>query len=124
MKSSSVEQPPVSSEAAEGARAEQRPRLGRGSALGKWLLPVGVILVVLCIWQAAVAIFGLKPYFIPSPTLIARTFWDNAATIGDNTVPTVLQALTGFAIGNALAVVLSIWFVHVRPARRALYPLA
>jgi NitT/TauT family transport system permease protein len=100
------------------------PRKGGRSSLVKWLLPVGVLLVILCIWQAVVAIFGLKPYFIPAPTLIARTFWDNAGTIGDNTVPTVLQAVTGFAIGNALAIVLSIWFVHVRPARRALYPLA
>lgn len=100
------------------------PRRGRSSALVKWLLPVGVLLVILCIWQAVVAIFGLKPYFIPAPTLIARTFWDNLAEIGDNTVPTVLQAVTGFAIGNALAVILSIWFVHVKLARRALYPLA
>jgi NitT/TauT family transport system permease protein len=96
----------------------------RDSAIFKWLLPLAVIVVILGIWQAVVEIFGLKPYFIPSPTDIAKTFWDNAASIGNNTVPTVLQAVTGFAIGNALAIVLSIWFVHVRSARRALYPLA
>jgi NitT/TauT family transport system permease protein len=124
VKSSSIDQ------VTPGQREVTRPPAGSpparrlGSALVRWLLPVGVILVILCIWQAVVAIFGLKPYFIPSPTLIARTFWDNIGTIGTNTVPTVLQALTGFAIGNALAIVLSIWFVHVRPARRALYPLA
>jgi NitT/TauT family transport system permease protein len=106
-------------------RTAGSPAPKRGSSqLVRWLLPVGVLLIILCLWQAVVAIFGLKPYFIPAPTLIARTFWSNAATIGDNTVPTVLQALTGFAIGNGLAIVLSIWFVHVRPARRALYPLA
>jgi NitT/TauT family transport system permease protein len=125
--SSSIDQPTASREAAgqtpgQAPGGEGRPR--RGTLLTHWLLPLGVIVVVLCIWQAVVAIFGLKPYFIPSPTLIARTFWDNAREIGDNTVPTVLQAVTGFAIGNALAVILSIWFVHVRPARRALYPLA
>jgi NitT/TauT family transport system permease protein len=121
--SSSIDRPTASREAAGPAPAGPARRR-RGSFLTRWLLPVAVILVVLCIWQAVVVIFGLKPYFIPSPTLIARTFWDNARTIGDNTVPTVLQAITGFAIGNTLAVVLSIWFVHVRPARRALYPLA
>jgi NitT/TauT family transport system permease protein len=125
--SSSIDQPTASREAAgqapgQAPGGEGRPR--RGTLLTHWLLPLGVIVVVLCIWQAVVAILGLKPYFIPSPTLIARTFWDNAREIGDNTVPTVLQAVTGFAIGNALAVILSIWFVHVRPARRALYPLA
>ncbi len=94
------------------------------SSIVKWLLPVAVFVAILCGWQAVVAILGLKPYFIPSPTRIATTFWQNARTIGDNAVPTITQAVTGFAIGNVLAIVLSIWFVHVRSARRALYPLA
>jgi NitT/TauT family transport system permease protein len=106
------------------ADAGRPARRLRDSALFKWLLPLAVIIVILGIWQAVVVIFGLKPYFIPSPSDIARTFWDNAGLIGDNTVPTVVQAATGFAIGNALAIVLSIWFVHVKSARRALYPLA
>jgi NitT/TauT family transport system permease protein len=110
--------------ATAGADAGPPARRLRDSALFKWLLPLAVIVVILGIWQAVVAIFGLKPYFIPSPSDIARTFWDNAGSIGDNTVPTVVQAATGFAIGNALAIVLSIWFVHVKSARRALYPLA
>jgi NitT/TauT family transport system permease protein len=94
------------------------------SSIVKWLLPVAVFVAILCGWQAVVVILGLKPYFIPSPTRIATTFWQNARTIGDNAVPTITQAVTGFAIGNVLAIVLSIWFVHVRSARRALYPLA
>jgi NitT/TauT family transport system permease protein len=108
----------------EVADAGRPARRLRDSALFKWLLPVAVILVIIGIWQAVVVIAGLKPYFIPSPSDIARTFWDNARLIGDNTVPTVVQAATGFAIGNSLAIVLSIWFVHVKSARRALYPLA
>jgi NitT/TauT family transport system permease protein len=123
VKSSSTDQlTPGQQETAKAAGPPARQL--RGSSLAKWLLPVGVIVVILCLWQAIVEIFGLKPYFIPAPTLIASTFWHNAGTIGDNTVPTVLQAATGFVIGNALAIVLSIWFVHVKLARRALYPLA
>jgi NitT/TauT family transport system permease protein len=123
VKSLSIDRGAAGQREAPGTAGSPPPG-GRNSPAVKWLLPLGVLLVILCLWQAVVAIFGLKPYFIPAPTLIARTFWDNAGTIGDNTVPTVLQAVTGFAIGNALAIVLSIWFVHVRPARRALYPLA
>lgn len=96
----------------------------RSKAAWRWLLPLVVILGLLGLWQAAVAVFGLKPYFIPSPTLIATTFFDNAGKIVHNSVPTIAQAMTGFAIGNGLAVGLSIWFVHVRAARRALYPIA
>lgn len=125
MKSLSIDQVPSGERrTAVEPVAAGPPRKRHGSSLGKWLLPIGVIIGILCLWQAVVVIFGLKPYFIPSPTLIARTFWDNAGTIGNNTVPTILQAVTGFVIGNVLAIVLSIWFVHVKPARRALYPLA
>jgi NitT/TauT family transport system permease protein len=125
VKSLSIDQlPPGERRTAVEAVAVRPPRKRHGSSLVRWLLPIGVIIGILCLWQAVVVISGLKPYFIPSPTLIARTFWDNAGTIGNNTVPTILQAATGFVIGNVLAIVLSIWFVHVKPARRALYPLA
>ncbi len=102
------------------------PGAGRKRARGvlHWVIPIVVIAAVIGIWQALVAILGLKPYFIPSPARIAETLVDNARTIWDNAVPTIEQAMTGFAIGNLLAVGLSIWFVHARSARRAFYPLA
>ncbi|MHB1928711.1 MAG: ABC transporter permease [Acidimicrobiales bacterium] len=96
----------------------------RTGGVGRWALPVLVVVAILCVWQLVVVAFGLKPYFIPSPSRIASTFVDQAGTILGNAVPTVAQAATGFAIGNLLAVGLSVWFVHVRTARRALYPLA
>lgn len=89
-----------------------------------WMIPIVVIAALIAIWQLVVVALDLKPYFIPSPARIAETFVDNARLIGDNAVPTIEQAMTGFAIGNLLAVALSIWFVHARSARRAFYPLA
>ena len=90
-----------------------------------WAIPLVVVLVILALWQLLVVVLGLKPYFIPSPLKVASTFKENFRYIADNCVPTVAQAATGFAIGNGLAVLMSIWFVHVRTAaRRALYPLA
>ncbi len=96
----------------------------RKSTIVRWLIPILVIAAVIGSWQAVVVLLDLKPYFIPSPALIAETFVDNARTIWDNAVPTIEQAMSGFAIGNLLAVTLSIWFVHARSARRAFYPLA
>jgi len=89
-----------------------------------WAIPLIVVLVILALWQLLVVVLGLKPYFIPSPLKVASTFKENFRYIADNCVPTVAQAATGFAIGNGLAVLMSIWFVHVSAARRALYPLA
>lgn len=96
----------------------------RAPRLAHWLIPLVVIAVVVVIWQAVVVLGHLKPYFIPSPVRVAETLVDDGRTIWDNAVPTVEQAMSGFAIGNLLAVALSIWFVHARSARRAVYPLA
>jgi NitT/TauT family transport system permease protein len=92
--------------------------------MSNWMLPVLFVVFVIVLWQILVVTLGLKPYFIPSPTKIAQTFQQNFRTILDNAVPTIAQAATGFAIGNAVAILLSVWFVHVRSARRSFYPLA
>jgi NitT/TauT family transport system permease protein len=107
-----------------GVASPRGPYRNRASAIVRWLIPIVVIAAVIGFWQAVVVFLNLKPYFIPSPARIAETFVDSGRTIWDNAVPTIEQAMTGFAIGNLLAVVLSIWFVHARSARRAFYPLA
>jgi NitT/TauT family transport system permease protein len=108
--------------AAASRRAEARADIAR--RVRAWIIPVVVVLVILVVWQTLVAVLKLQPYFIPSPLRIASTFKANLRTICDNAVPTLAQAATGFAIGNGLAIIMSIWFVHVSSARRALYPLA
>ncbi|MDA8315145.1 MAG: ABC transporter permease [Actinomycetota bacterium] len=110
--------PPV---AAPTAQAAPRRRISR---VTHWLIPMIAIAAIIGIWQIVVVSLGLKPYFIPSPSRVVETFVDNGRTIWDAAVPTIEQAMTGFAIGNLLAVALSVWFVHARSARRAVYPLA
>ena len=98
---------------------------GRASSLGmrllkrssSWALPLVVLLVILIIWQTLVEVLGLKSYFIPSPIKVAVTLKENLRSITDNSVPTITQAAAGFGVGNALAVLMSIWFVHVSSAR-------
>jgi NitT/TauT family transport system permease protein len=107
---------------ADTGRSRARASLARRSAT--WAIPLVVVVAILILWQILVQVLGLKPYFIPSPLKIASTFKVNFRSIADNSVPTIAQAATGFAIGNALAVIMSVWFVHVSAARRALYPLA
>lgn len=132
MKSSFTDTPSAADERAVEALVGDSPRGERRSDLRaraakralSWLIPLVVVVAILALWQLLVVWLGLKPYFIPSPLKIASTFKDNFRSIADNSVPTIAQAATGFAIGNGLAVLMSIWFVHVSAARRALYPLA
>lgn len=131
MKSSFTDTPPATTNAnapdaqpdrSSNRRSERKPLTFKRAST--WAIPLIVVIVILVLWQIIVEVLGLKPYFIPTPLKIAETFKENLRVIADNSVPTLAQAVTGFAIGNALAVVMSVWFVHVSSARRALYPLA
>jgi NitT/TauT family transport system permease protein len=131
VKSSFTDTPPATTNAnapdaqpdrSSNRRSERKPLTFKRAST--WAIPLIVVIVILVLWQIIVEVLGLKPYFIPTPLKIAETFKENLRVIADNSVPTLAQAVTGFAIGNALAVVMSVWFVHVSSARRALYPLA
>lgn len=87
-------------------------------------LPAAVIIAILVLWQGACVVFHIPTFLIPAPTKIAGALWTYRSVLASNTVPTLAQAAAGFVIGNAVALLLAIWFVHVRVARQSLYPLA
>ncbi|HEY8724492.1 MAG TPA: ABC transporter permease [Gaiellaceae bacterium] len=87
-------------------------------------LPGAALVLLVGGWEAVCVGFGFPSYFIPTPTLVAKTLWIDHAIILRNVVPTVLEASTGFVVGNVLAVALAIVFVHSAASRKTFYPLA
>jgi NitT/TauT family transport system permease protein len=51
-------------------------------------------------------------------------FVDKADVLWLNFLPTLFEALSGFILGNGIAILLAIWFVHNQLAERAFYPIA
>ena len=100
-----------------------RRRRLRALAADQWLR-WAVVIAILALWQLATVIFEIPKFLVPSPTVIAQALWTYRATLLTNTIPTVEEAAAGFILGNLIAIVLATWFVHVRTARQALYPLA
>ncbi|MGI9500421.1 MAG: ABC transporter permease [Geminicoccaceae bacterium] len=90
---------------------------GRGPAIA-----AGVGLIVL--WQAIISVFGVPGYIAPGPLEVAITFVDKANILWLNFWPTLFEALAGFLLGNSIAILLAVWFVHNRLAERAFYPIA
>jgi NitT/TauT family transport system permease protein len=88
------------------------------------VLPLLLVAVIIGAWQAAAVGFRWPDYFIPSPTTILHTLWVQRGTLWTNLIPTLEEAAGGFLVGNALALILAIAFVHARTAERAFYPLA
>ena len=95
--------------------------------LGKWRHRAPAIVAalgLLLLWQLIVSGFGVPTYIAPSPVQVLEVFANQGNVLWINFWPTLMEAAAGFALGNAIAVVLAVWFVHSRLAERAFYPIA
>jgi NitT/TauT family transport system permease protein len=94
--------------------AETRRRFLPGAALAGMLL----------LWWLAIEIFRIPEYIIPSPVDVAGTLFRDFETIARNLVPTALESVLGFLLGNGLSIAVATVFVHQRTVEEAFFPLA
>ena len=113
----------MTAQATATPRPASRPS-GR-AARWRWRLPailagLGAILT----WQLVVWLGEVPDYIAPSPAQVIGVFYTRADILWINFWPTFMEALAGFVLGNSIAVVLAVWFVHSQLAERAFYPIA
>lgn len=87
------------------------------------LLPLFGALSILVAWQFLLPLAGVPSYIAPTPTRIATAFVNQWPLLLDNLWPTVVEALSGFIIGNLAAVGLAVAFVYSRFIRLAYFPV-
>jgi NitT/TauT family transport system permease protein len=75
-------------------------------------------------WWAVVAGLHVKPFIAPSPLLVLQTLVLKSDVLLQNMVPTAIEAVGGFLLGNAVAIVLATIFVHNKTLREIFYPVA
>jgi NitT/TauT family transport system permease protein len=92
--------------------------------LRRILLPLGVIAVLVLAWDALIRILAVPAYMIPAPADVGRSLVKERALLLDNALPTILESLGGFALGNLVAIAAAIAFVQNKTLERALYPVA
>jgi NitT/TauT family transport system permease protein len=113
-----IEQPVVAVAPPPARRARKKRTLGR------YLIPIGAIVVLIGLWEAVVAGFGIPTYIVPSPVDVAQTLVSEWGTLMTNLAPTAMETVLGFLLGNAFAILLAVVFVHSKPVERALFPVA
>jgi len=86
-------------------------------------LPILGALSLLLAWQWLVPALGVPAYIVPTPLAILRTLAAEWRFLLTNAVPTWIEALLGFFLGNALAVLLAIGFVYAPRFRAAYFPV-
>jgi NitT/TauT family transport system permease protein len=87
------------------------------------LMPVLGITALLALWWALVAVFEVKPFIAPSPWAVLQTLYAKRAVLLANLVPTALEALGGFLLGNLVAIAVATLFVHHRRLQEIFFPV-
>jgi NitT/TauT family transport system permease protein len=90
------------------------------SRLEQVVLPLAGALSLVAAWQWLVPALGVPAYIVPTPASVLGTLTADWRFLLDNAVPTWIEALLGFALGNGLAVLLAVGFVY-NPRFQALY---
>ncbi|NGO11596.1 ABC transporter permease [Streptomyces sp. HC44] len=108
--------------AATKAKDTRGTRTTRG--LRRALLPVGAAAVLLTVWELSCRVFGVPQYVLPMPSDIWGSLTEDTALLMDNAWPTIIESALGFLVGNVVAVLLAVVFVHFRSVERALMPVA
>jgi len=88
------------------------------------LLPFGTAAALLVAWQVLAWAFALPIYIAPTPAQIVRTLVTELPTLLRNFVPTAAESFVGFLLGNTVAILVAVLFVHSKRLEAALYPIA
>ncbi|MGH9134714.1 MAG: ABC transporter permease, partial [Ilumatobacteraceae bacterium] len=78
----------------------------------------------LVLWEAAVEVFDLKPYFLAAPSAIWEQFTSNFGLIWDATLLSGSNALVGLVVGTLVGVAMSFLLMRFNVLNEALTPLA
>lgn len=79
--------------------------------------------ILLGLW-AGIVYFGEVPRFVaPSPLQVAQTLVEKIGILLANLWPTMIEAVSGFIIGNVTAIVIATAFVHSKTAEETFFPM-
>lgn len=86
-------------------------------------MPWLVFLGLLIIWQAAVVIFDIASFVLPSPVAIYHAFMEYRTIILDHATSTMINTMIGFVLGVVVGVFLGICIGTVPIVYAGLYPI-
>lgn len=99
--------------------AQQRRKVWRAR-----LLPVLGVATLLFGWWAIIVLLNVKPFIAPSPILVLETLYAKRAVLLDNLLPTAMEAVGGFLLGNIVAILIATVFVHNKTLHDIFFPVA
>ena len=81
-------------------------------------------LSILLAWQLIVTVFEVRPFIAPSPVEVLKVLWTERGLLAVNLLPTLVESVAGFVLGNLAACLLAVVFVHSKLLERTYFPVA
>ncbi|WP_269933006.1 ABC transporter permease [Aminobacter sp. HY435] len=88
------------------------------------LLPVVTFLTLLVVWEVSVRVFEIKPFIAPAPSAVMQVLVSKFPMLMQNLLPTAIEAIAGFIIGNLAAISIATAFAYKQSLEEAFFPIA
>ena len=95
-----------------------------GRSLRDWVPAAAFLVLGLVAWQVLVSVLSVQRFLLPKPTQIATAFWDERDSLWSAGWFTFQEALGGFLIGSALAILVGLVLARWKLLRSAVMPYA
>jgi NitT/TauT family transport system permease protein len=95
----------------------------RSARLRSRLLPLAGLVCLIALWALLVYVLKVPPFVAPSPQLVALTLVKKFDVLMANLLPTAIEAVAGFLLGNLAAVIIATVFVHRKSLEQAFFPV-
>jgi NitT/TauT family transport system permease protein len=92
--------------------------------MARFLLPIGVLALVIFAWDLVVRVRDIPPYVLPGPKLVFATLWSDRTLLLDSLMVTLTTTLEGFGLALLGGVGLAVLFNQSRLIEYSLYPYA
>ncbi len=65
------------------------------------------------LWVLAIEVSGYPSFLLPPPDMVGAVLWSERELLLDHTWATIVEAMTGYAVANVIAIALSISFLYL-----------
>lgn len=92
--------------------------------LRDWVPAAAFLVLGLVAWQVLVSVLSIQRFLLPKPTQIASAFWNERHSLWSAGWFTFQEAVGGFVIGSAVAILVGLVLARWKPLRSAVMPYA
>lgn len=88
----------------------------------KYVMPIIVFVIVLCLWEGCVKIFDISLYILPAPSKILKAIIDNFSILWMHSMVSLKESLIGLGISTFLAICIAIGMDMSKSFKTSIYP--